>query len=89
VTATFANLPQTHSLQQEMIDKGFYTEERAKQELGSDMVTRALGAESAVKITFSTASTYPSGLFLLCSDGLSNMVDDTHPARYFKGPEPS
>ena len=31
-----------------------------------------------MKITVSTAPTYPGDLFLLCSDGLSDMVDDTH-----------
>jgi len=64
-----------HSLRQRLIDKNFYTEEKAKQEVSSNIVTRALGAEETVKVLFATAPTMPEDLFPLCSDGLSAMVE--------------
>lgn len=65
-----------HSLLQELIDRGFYTPEEAEKSLNKNLVTRALGIEETVKVDVSEEIILPSDSYLLCSDGLSDMVDD-------------
>ncbi|MDH5425452.1 MAG: Stp1/IreP family PP2C-type Ser/Thr phosphatase [Gammaproteobacteria bacterium] len=65
-----------HSLLQELIDRGFYTPEEAKKSLNKNLVTRALGIEESVKIDITEEIVLPEDSYLLCSDGLSDMVDD-------------
>ena len=65
-----------HTLLQELIDRGFYTPEEAAKSLNKNLVTRALGIEETVKIDISEEIVLPKDIFLLCSDGLTDMVDD-------------
>lgn len=65
-----------HTLLQELIDRGFYTPEEAAKSLNKNLVTRALGIEENVKIDITEEIVLPNDLYLLCSDGLSDMVDD-------------
>lgn len=65
-----------HSLLQELIDRGFYTPEEAEKSLNKNLVTRALGIEDTVKIDVTEEIVLPNDSYLLCSDGLSDMVDD-------------
>lgn len=65
-----------HSLLQELIDRGFYTPEEAKKSLNKNLVTRALGIEESVKIDITEDIILADDNYLLCSDGLSDMVDD-------------
>ncbi len=65
-----------HSLLQELIDRGFYTPEEAAKSLNKNLVTRALGIEETVKIDVSEEIILADDSYLLCSDGLSDMVDD-------------
>jgi len=65
-----------HTLLQELIDRGFYTPEEAAKSLNKNLVTRALGIEETVKIDVSEEITLPNDIYLLCSDGLTDMVDD-------------
>jgi len=65
-----------HTLLQELIDRGFYTPEEAAKSLNKNLVTRALGIEATVKIDISEEIVLPKDIYLLCSDGLTDMVDD-------------
>lgn len=65
-----------HSLLQELVDKGFYTPEEAKQSLNKNLVTRAVGIELEVSPDVQEEVVLPGDVYLLCSDGLSDLVDD-------------
>ena len=65
-----------HSLLQELIDKGFYTPEEAKQSLNKNLVTRAMGIELTVKPDFQEDFVKAGDIYLMCSDGLSDLVED-------------
>ena len=65
-----------HSLVQDLIDKGFYTEEEARHANVGHVVTRALGTRAEVEVDTVTRDVQQDDLLLLCSDGLSDMVDD-------------
>ena len=65
-----------HSLVQDLIDKGFYTEEEAKEAAINHVVTRALGTSAEVEVDILQQDAEKNDLFLLCSDGLSDMLPD-------------
>ena len=65
-----------HSLLQELIDKGFYTEEEAKSSNQKNLVTRAMGVEPGVEAEIQEKPVEPGDIYLLCSDGLSDLVSD-------------
>jgi len=65
-----------HSLLQELITRGFYTPEEAQRAAAKNYVTRALGVESTVDVEVTELPAQKEDLFLLCSDGLSDMVED-------------
>ena len=63
-----------HSLVQGLIDRGFYTEEEARSANVGHIVTRALGTKAQVEVDTLQYDLEASDVFLLCSDGLSDMV---------------
>ncbi|MCP4409614.1 MAG: Stp1/IreP family PP2C-type Ser/Thr phosphatase [Gammaproteobacteria bacterium] len=65
-----------HTLLQELVDRGFYSPEEAKASLNKNLVTRALGIEHSVAIDVQELPIIPGDIYLLCSDGLNDMVDD-------------
>jgi len=65
-----------HSLMQDLINRGFYTPEEAKKNVKSNVITRAVGVEESVAPEVQEIETEPGDLFLLCSDGLTDMVED-------------
>lgn len=65
-----------HSLLQEQIDAGLITPAQAANSSIKNLVTRALGVESPVALEVNEHVVLPGDLYLLCSDGLSDMVDD-------------
>jgi len=72
----FEQVTQDHSLLQELISRGFYTPEEAQRAASKNYVTRALGVESSVEDEITELPVEKDDLFLLCSDGLSDMVED-------------
>ncbi|MDH3646144.1 MAG: Stp1/IreP family PP2C-type Ser/Thr phosphatase [Gammaproteobacteria bacterium] len=72
----FQQITQDHSLLQELVDRGFYSPEEAQRSLNRNYVTRALGIEPTVEVEIQEESVRPEDLYVLCSDGLSDMVDD-------------
>jgi protein phosphatase len=65
-----------HSLIQEMIDRGFYSAEEAKANTPKNLVTRALGIDAHVQVDVQEQELNGGDIFLLCSDGLNDMVTD-------------
>lgn len=71
----FEQLTRDHSLLQEQIDSGQITPEQAKYSLNKNLVTRALGIEAIVPADISEYRVEADDVYLLCSDGLTDMVD--------------
>lgn len=69
-------LTRDHSLLQEFIDKGLYTPEEARQKVARNILTQALGLEEAVRIDIGEFPLQAGDRYLLCSDGLHEMVSD-------------
>jgi len=67
---------QDHSLLQELVARGFYTPEEASRASSKNYVTRALGVEPTVDVEITEVAVQKDDLYLLCSDGLSDMVED-------------
>lgn len=67
---------QDHSLMQELVSRGFYTPAEAARAAAKNFVTRALGVEPTVEVEVTEIPVAKDDLFLLCSDGLSDMVED-------------
>jgi len=65
-----------HSLLQEQLDSGLITPEEAKLSQNKNLVTRALGIDPSVETEVHTYDAEPDDVYLLCSDGLSDMVED-------------
>ncbi len=65
-----------HSLMQEQIDAGLITPQQAAVSAHRNLVTRALGVEPSVLLEVNEHRVEPGDCYLLCSDGLSDMVDD-------------
>jgi len=72
----FRQVTQDHSLLQELVSRGFYTPEEAQRAAAKNYVTRALGVEPTVEVDVTEIPVDKDDVFLLCSDGLSDMVDD-------------
>jgi protein phosphatase len=71
----FEQLTHDHSLLQEQIDSGQLTKEQAKYSLNKNLVTRALGIEAIVPADISEYRLELDDIYLLCSDGLTDMVE--------------
>jgi protein phosphatase len=65
-----------HSLIQEQIDQGIITLEDAKNHKMRHVILRAVGVEDNVSLDIIKSKAIPGDLYLLCSDGLSDMADD-------------
>ncbi len=65
-----------HSLLQEQIDSGLITKEDARQSHNKNLVTRALGIDPEVEAEIHTYDVAEGDIYLLCSDGLNDMIED-------------
>lgn len=65
-----------HSLVQLMVDRGDLTPEMAKTYPGKNLITRAVGTDPVVMCDIYRQEMARGDFILLCSDGLSNMIDD-------------
>ena len=73
---TLQRLTKDHSLVQDLIDRGFYTEREARSANVGHVVTRALGTRPEVEVEANEEQLQAYDLLLLCSDGLTDMVSD-------------
>ena len=65
-----------HSLVQQMVDDGSLTKDQARKHPRRNIITRAVGSEAFVTCDLFTVQLREGDIFLLCSDGLTNAVDD-------------
>ena len=65
-----------HSLLQEQIDAGLITPEQAAFSANKNLVTRAVGVEDSVLLETHQHDVQAGDVYLMCSDGLSDMLDD-------------
>ncbi|MCG8369947.1 MAG: SpoIIE family protein phosphatase, partial [Proteobacteria bacterium] len=72
----FDQMTLDHSLLQELVDRGFYSHEEAQRSTNRNYVTRALGVESTVEVEVHEYDVLPDDIYLLCSDGLPDMIED-------------
>lgn len=70
-------LTRDHTLLQELVDRGLYTTEEAQQSLNKNLVTRAVGVNEQVEVDLLEDFAEPHDIYLLCSDGLTDMIDDS------------
>jgi serine/threonine protein phosphatase PrpC len=69
-------LTNDHSLVAELVRSGKLTPEEAESHPQRSVITRALGTEADIDVDTFSIDAAPGDLFLLCSDGLTTMVDD-------------
>jgi serine/threonine protein phosphatase PrpC len=72
----FEQLTDDHSLVADLVRSGRITPEEADAHPQRSVITRALGTDREVDVDTFTVDAEPGDLFLLCSDGLTTMVDD-------------
>ena len=72
----FEQITMDHSLLQELVDRGYYSQEEAQRSTNRNYVTRALGVEPNVEVEVQEFDVRKGDYFLLCSDGLPDMVED-------------
>jgi protein phosphatase len=69
-------LTRDHSLLQEQLDAGLITPEQALYATHKNLVTRAVGVEDTVLLEVHSHDVQPADVYLMCSDGLSDMLSD-------------
>ncbi len=67
---------QDHSVVQELVSRGFMSKEEANNSMNKNLVTKALGIEASVEADLNEQEYQSGDVFLLCSDGLSDVVAD-------------
>ena len=72
----FRQVTKDHSYVQEQVDAGFLTPEQARYHPYSNVITRCVGANSAVEADIYTGELQVGDLYLVASDGLTGMVED-------------
>jgi protein phosphatase len=73
---SFEQITKDHSLLQEQMDAGLITAEQAATSSIKNLVTRALGVDESVLLEVNEHTIQGNDLYLMCSDGLSDMVND-------------
>lgn len=69
-------LTSDHSLLQELVAGGFMSAEEAAEAVNKNVITRALGIEPTVDVEVHHHEVRVGDIYLLCSDGLNDMVTD-------------
>jgi protein phosphatase len=70
-------LTKDHSLVQEQIDQGIISAEQARNHKMRNVILRAVGVRSSLELDTLCGAVLANDLFLLCSDGLTDMVEDS------------
>lgn len=70
-------LTKDHSLVQMQVDGGMITAEAARVHPRKNIVLRAVGIENDISLDILRGNLLPNDLFILCSDGLTDMIEDT------------
>ncbi len=78
-------LSKDHSLVEEMVRLGGINEEEAKHHPDKNIITRAIGAKEPVEPDFFEYRLSRGDIILMCTDGLSNMLEDEEIYRIVQG----
>jgi PPM family protein phosphatase len=76
-----SQLTDDHSLVGELVRSGRLSPENAEQHPHRSVITRAVGTEASVEVDVETIQPQPGDLYVICSDGLTDMVPDPPIAR--------
>lgn len=76
VDGALTRLTEDHTLAQSYLKRGLIDEKEAKTWSGRNLLIKGLGIESAIEPDISVNPVKPGGLYLLCSDGLTDVVSD-------------
>ncbi|HBM76251.1 MAG TPA: Stp1/IreP family PP2C-type Ser/Thr phosphatase [Clostridiaceae bacterium] len=74
--SSMCKITSDHSLVAELVKNGTITEDEAQHHPQKNIITRALGAEESVQVDTNTIILKPGDTIMLCTDGLTNMLDD-------------
>lgn len=74
---TLQQITQDHSLVRELLEKGVISPEEVENNPYSHVITKAVGIREKVVAEVQEFDAQPGDVFLLCSDGLTDLVDDT------------
>jgi len=69
-------LSRDHSIVQDQIDQGLITAADARKHPLRNVILRAVGVDDSLEVDILSGKTLPGDIFLLCSDGLTDMVND-------------
>lgn len=72
----FEPITRDHSLLQEQVDRGMLSQKDARLSKNKNLITRAVGVEPAVEAEIHSHAVQVGDIYLLCSDGLNDMVED-------------
>jgi serine/threonine protein phosphatase PrpC len=81
-------LTRDHSYVQELIERGELAPEQARAHPLASRITRAVGVDPQLQLDVVDGRLEPNDVFLLCSDGLTGLVDDAPIAAILTGAEP-
>ena len=73
---TLEAITRDHSLLQDQIDSGMISVEEARLSRNKNLVTRAVGIDADVEVEIHVHDVLVGDIYLLCSDGLNDMVED-------------
>lgn len=76
VNRTIRQITRDHSLVEEMVRMGGIDREEARNHPDKNIITRAIGAGDTVEADFFTVELEEGDIILMCSDGLTNMLED-------------
>lgn len=82
----FAQLTEDHSLVQEQVSRGLISAEEAKTHRLRHVVTQAIGGRESVDVRVREQELQPGDQLLLCSDGLTDCVDDAQISEILRTP---
>ncbi len=69
-------ITEDHSVVQELVSRGLVTAEEARVSISKNLVTRALGIDPTVEAEISEHDVYNDDVYLLCSDGINDVLAD-------------
>jgi serine/threonine protein phosphatase Stp1 len=81
-------LTRDHSLVQDLVKAGMLAPEEAESHPNANVITRAVGVSEDLKIDVVSGDARPGDIFLLASDGLTRMVDDSEVAAVLASSRP-
>ena len=85
INDTIRQVTRDHSYVEEMVRRGRIDRAEARKHPNKNIITRAVGAAKEIEIDFFKTCIQPGDEILLCSDGLTNMIEDEEIRRIVKG----